>query len=48
MSRIAGIPDIKEKNGAIGYLSGGRIDRFAITRETVLMALIPRLPQGGS
>jgi inosine/xanthosine triphosphatase len=43
MSRIAGIPEIKEKIGAIGHLSGGRIDRFAITRETVLMALIPRL-----
>lgn len=46
MSRIAGIPEIKETTGAIGYLSGGRIDRFVVTRETVLMALIPRLPQG--
>ncbi len=43
MSRISGIPEIKEKIGAIGYLSGGRITRLAVTRETVLMALLPRL-----
>lgn len=43
MSRISGIPEIKEKGGAIGYLSSGLIDRFAITREAVLMALIPRI-----
>lgn len=43
MSRLSGIPKIKEKEGAIGILSGGRIDRFSITREAVLMALIPRI-----
>ncbi|MEA1871057.1 MAG: inosine/xanthosine triphosphatase, partial [Candidatus Bipolaricaulota bacterium] len=43
MSRLSGIPEIKEKEGAIGILSGGRIDRFSITREAVLMALIPRI-----
>ncbi|MEA1871042.1 MAG: inosine/xanthosine triphosphatase, partial [Candidatus Bipolaricaulota bacterium] len=43
MSRLSGIPEIKEKEGAIGVLSGGRIDRFSITREAVLMALIPRI-----
>jgi non-canonical (house-cleaning) NTP pyrophosphatase len=42
MSRLSGIPDIKEKIGAIGVLSSGRIDRLSITREAVLMALIPR------
>ncbi len=42
MSRIAGAPEVKETIGAIGVLSGGRIDRFAITREAVLMALVPR------
>jgi len=46
MSRISGIPEIKEKIGAIGYLSGGRITRLAVTRETVLMALLPRLTPG--
>ncbi len=43
MSRLAGIPEIKETIGAIGVLSGGRIDRVAITREAVLMALVPRI-----
>jgi inosine/xanthosine triphosphatase len=43
MSRIAGIPEIKSKMGAIGVLSHGLIDRLAITREAVWMALIPRL-----
>jgi inosine/xanthosine triphosphatase len=49
MSRLSGIPEIKEKEGAVGILSGGRIDRFNITREAVLMALIPRIVgnQGG-
>jgi inosine/xanthosine triphosphatase len=43
MSRISGIPEIKETIGAIGYLSEGRITRLAVTREAVLMALLPRL-----
>lgn len=43
MSDISGIDEIKEKVGAIGYLSSGLVDRFTITREAVLMALIPRL-----
>jgi len=43
MSRLTGIPEIKETIGAIGVLSGGRIDRFSITREAVLMALVPRI-----
>ena len=43
MSRLSGIPEIKEKEGAIGILSGGRVGRFSITREAVLMALIPRI-----
>jgi len=41
MSRIAGIDEIKEKIGAIGYLAKGRIDRFKVTYEAVFMALIP-------
>jgi len=43
MSRISGIPEIKAKSGAIGYLSAGVIDRFEITYTAVLMALIPRI-----
>ena len=43
MDRAAGIPEIKETIGAIGVLSGGRIDRLAITCEAVLMALVPRI-----
>jgi len=47
MSSLSGIDEIKDKMGAIGYLSGGLIDRFAITREAVLMALIARLDRRG-
>jgi len=43
MSRLTGVPEIKETIGAVGVLSGGRIDRLAITRDAVLMALIPRI-----
>ncbi|HUT87100.1 MAG TPA: inosine/xanthosine triphosphatase [Candidatus Heimdallarchaeota archaeon] len=43
VSRAAGIPEIRETIGAIGVLSGGRIDRLAITCEAVLMALVPRI-----
>lgn len=43
VSRAAGIPEINETIGAIGVLSGGRIDRLTITCEAVLMALIPRI-----
>jgi inosine/xanthosine triphosphatase len=42
MSTRSGIEEVKETIGAVGVLSGGRIDRFAITREAVLMALLPR------
>ena len=47
MSRISGIDEIREKMGAIGYLSNGITDRLAITRAAILMALIPRLKQTG-
>ncbi|HDL86266.1 MAG TPA: DUF84 family protein [Candidatus Acetothermia bacterium] len=43
MSRISGIDEIREKIGAVDYLSRGLTDRLTITREAVLMALIPRL-----
>ncbi len=41
MSRISGIPEIKEGEGAIGYLTKGVIDRFEVTYTAVLMALVP-------
>ena len=47
MSRMSGIDEIHDKIGAIGYLSNGITDRLTITREAVLMALIPRLKQTG-
>jgi len=43
VSRAAEIPEINETIGSIGVLSGGRIDRLAITCEAVLMALVPRI-----
>ena len=43
MSRLSGVSEIKETIGAVGVLTGGRIDRMAITREAVLMALVPRI-----
>jgi len=47
MSRISGIEEIREKIGAVGYLSRGLTDRLTITRDAVLMALIPRLTKTG-
>jgi len=47
MSRISGIAEIRDKIGAIGYLSNGITDRLTITRDAVLMALIPRIKQMG-
>ncbi|HHR85827.1 MAG TPA: DUF84 family protein, partial [Candidatus Acetothermia bacterium] len=47
MSRISGIDEIREKIGAVGYLSNGMTDRLMITRDAVLMALIPRLRRMG-
>ena len=43
MSRISGIDKIGHRAGSIGYLSGGVIDRVALTELSVLMALIPRI-----
>ncbi len=46
ISCISGTPEIKEKEGAIGYLSKGVIDRFEVTYAAVLMALIPYIRRG--
>lgn len=43
MSGITGIERIGHKQGSIGYLSDGMIDRTRLTEIAVLMALIPRI-----
>jgi len=47
MSEISGIEEIRDKIGAVGYLSDGLTDRLTITREAVLMAFIPRIKRTG-
>lgn len=46
MSRVAGIEDLGEKQGAIGFLSKGMLTRTQLTEQSVLMALIPRMNPG--
>lgn len=43
MSRVAGVPDIGKKQGAVGYLSRGHFTRTALTEPAVLMAFLPRM-----
>ena len=43
MSRVAGVENLGEKHGAIGFLSKGRLTRTQLTEQSVFMALIPRL-----
>jgi inosine/xanthosine triphosphatase len=43
MSQITQIEKIGHKQGSIGYLSDGLIDRTSLTEIAVLMALIPRI-----
>ncbi len=43
MSDITGIEKIGHRQGSIGYLSDGLIDRTSLTEIAVLMALIPRI-----
>jgi inosine/xanthosine triphosphatase len=43
MSRVAGIENLGEKQGAIGVLSKGMLTRTQLTEQSVFMALIPRL-----
>jgi inosine/xanthosine triphosphatase len=43
MSKLTGIEKIGHRNGSIGYLSNGAIDRTSLTEIAVLMALIPRI-----
>ncbi len=43
MSRVAGVEDLGEKQGAIGFLSRGMLTRTQLTEQSVFMALIPRM-----
>ena len=43
MDRIYSGNSIGHSEGAIGYLSGGRLDRKDLTKQSVLAAMIPRL-----
>ncbi|MDH3365807.1 MAG: inosine/xanthosine triphosphatase [Thermoplasmata archaeon] len=43
MSSLTGIEKIGHRDGSVGYLSGGIIDRTSLTEIAVLMALIPRI-----
>ncbi|UCD72951.1 MAG: inosine/xanthosine triphosphatase [Candidatus Bathyarchaeota archaeon] len=40
---VSGIPNIGRQEGAVGYLSKGRVSRLSITEVAVSMALIPRI-----
>jgi inosine/xanthosine triphosphatase len=40
---VANDPAIGSTTGAIGYLSGGRLDRTGLTQSAVLMAFVPRV-----
>ena len=43
MARLTGIRDIGSKQGAIGYLASGAMDRGRLTEDAVLMAMVPRI-----
>ncbi|TLZ83228.1 MAG: inosine/xanthosine triphosphatase [Methanobacteriota archaeon] len=43
MARLTGIRGIGFKQGAIGYLTGRRLDRDRLTESAVLMAMVPRI-----
>lgn len=45
MAEIAGVKDMGSRHGAIGYLSGRRMDRDRLTEAAVLMAMVPRIRQ---
>lgn len=43
MERLTGIRGIGSKQGAIGYLTAGKMDREQLTESAVLMAMVPRI-----
>jgi len=46
MGEASGIEDIGRRNGAIGFLTEGKVTREEITEQSVLMALVPWLKGG--
>lgn len=46
MSRVAGVENLGEKEGAIGFLSRSILSRTQLTEQSVFMALIPRMNPG--
>jgi inosine/xanthosine triphosphatase len=43
LSRVADVPDIGRKMGAVGWLSRGHLSRAGLTEPAILMAFLPRL-----
>ena len=43
MAELTGVSEMGSKYGAIGYLTGRRMDRDALTEAAVLMAMVPRI-----
>ena len=43
MTNISGISNIKQKEGAVGFLTRNVVTRFDILKQSVIMALIPFL-----
>ncbi len=43
LERLTGISDIGRKEGAIGFLTDGRLTREELTEAAVLMAMVPRI-----
>ena len=43
MTRLTGIRGIGSRQGAIGYLTEGKLDRQSLTESAVLMAMVPRI-----
>ncbi|MGI0149664.1 MAG: inosine/xanthosine triphosphatase [Thermoplasmata archaeon] len=43
MARLTGIRTIGSKQGAIGYLTAGKLNRERLTESAVLMAMVPRI-----
>lgn len=43
MEELSGIAEIGRKGGAIGFLSKGKLSRKELTKQAVLMAMLPRI-----
>jgi len=43
VTRVSGVSNIKQKEGAVGFLTNGIVKRYDILKQSVIMALIPFL-----